>query len=123
MSYTAKPRKKKSERSKSPPGVKRGPDGKIVKGSVSLNPAGRPRGHSFLDELRVAMSVVEKEKRRTLLEEFCKRAFTSDRVLIALIDRLVPRLSSIQVEGLLGQMNDIEAEQIRLKLKERFEEK
>jgi len=119
--YTAKPRAKKSQRSKSPPSTKRAADGKLVKGSASLNPKGRPRGHSFLDELRCAMATVEKQQRRTLLEEFCKRAYESDRVLVSLIDRLVPRLSSVQVEGLLGQMTDAQAEVIRNKLKERFE--
>jgi hypothetical protein len=120
MSYTAKPRAKKGKRKPDPPGVKR-ERGTLIKGTASLNPQGRPRGHSFLDELRTAMTTVEKEKRRTLLEQFCRRAYESDRVLCSLVDRLVPALRSMEFTGAAGDMSNEMAAAIREAMRKRFE--
>ena len=119
----AKPRLPKSRRSKSPAGVKRNSKGQLAKGGTSLNPAGRrPGTHSFLDELRCAMSEVERQKRKTLLMQFCERAYESDKVLCSLVDRLVPQLKSMEFTGAAGDMSNAMAQSIREAMRKRFGE-
>lgn len=94
-----KPRLKKGKRSKSPPGTKRRKDGRLIKGTASLNPKGRPPGNSYFDEFRIALSAVERNKKQTLLRRFIERAWENDKILSSVVDRMLPKLSSMQIGG------------------------
>ena len=54
---------------------------------------GRPRGPSLSQQLLEAVQSVEARHQKPLLEHFVERAYTSDRVLIALLKKLIPDLS------------------------------
>lgn len=115
---TKKKKVKKKTKSKSKP--KRNKDGHFLPGE-SGNLRGRPTDTSFMDEFREAMATTEKKKKKSLLLHFCERAFVNDKVLIACVNRLLPVLSSIDVQTTIeSSMFDETAESIRKKLVTRF---
>lgn len=59
----------------------------FVKGQ-SGNPDGRPKKPE-IEELRKAIKVVEKTKRKKLLRHFVERAYTNDKVLVALMKKIL----------------------------------
>lgn len=70
----------------------------------SGNPKGRPRGATgYAADLTRVIRTVEKADGKSLLEHFVKQAFKSDRVLIAVVKKLLPDLkaveSSVKSEG------------------------
>ena len=69
-------------------------DGKFKPGT-SGNPAGRPRKPEIA-LLREAISKVQANKEKDLLEHYVERAFENDRVLVALGKKIIPDLSSVQ---------------------------
>jgi hypothetical protein len=81
--------------------VERGESGRWKKGQ-SGNPKGRKPGISEKDLLREAIEKVEKTKNKSLLELFVERAYVEDRVLIALVDRLIPKLTAQEITGAGG---------------------
>lgn len=97
-------------------------DGKYKKGCVSPNPTGRPLdGTTQLDHLLTAVRKVESKVNKNLLEHFVERAFITDKVLIAVIKKLIPDLQSIAVTPDFNQeMSDDIAKDIQKKLSERF---
>ena len=100
--------------------VFRAADGKLLSGSV-LNPAGRSKGTSHIEEFKLAMKEVEKEKRKSLMIHFCERAFVSDRVLCVWVDRVLPALKAIQTQDVPGDaISDEEAKRWREEMKRRF---
>ena len=71
------------------------------KKGVSANPKGRPKGsRDFATELLQAIKTVEKRDKQKLLEYAVSRAMTSDKVLCALLSKLVPDLSFTDIPGL-----------------------
>lgn len=98
--------------------VKRNEKGQIVAGSGANNPKGRPKGISFMDDFRVAIQTVQRQKRVSLLEHFVSKAYEDKRVLIACIDRLLPALKAVQgvIACVDDMMDDETAEAIRQKL-------
>ena len=79
------------------------------------NPNGRPRVGAIA-ELNQAIAVVEKKKRRKLLEHFAARAFEDDYVLTALMKKKLPDLKAIDssdlIQGLMG-LSYLTDEQLR----------
>lgn len=66
---------------------------KFQKGQ-SGNPAGRPRGATSgftLTDLRKAIEEVEIEKKKPFLKHAVERAYEDDRVLIALLGKMLPQ--------------------------------
>lgn len=67
----------------------------------SGNPNGRPKGskNTFTAESFIqAMSKVEKENRVDILEHFIRRALVSDKVLVVLINKLLPNIETNKSE-------------------------
>lgn len=67
----------------------------------SGNPSGRPKGskNTFtIDSFKQAVKAVEREKKISILEHFIRRAIESDRVLIVLINKLIPSADSLPNE-------------------------
>ena len=65
------------------------------KPGVSGNPNGRPKGSRnvfSLTELKEAIAKVEKDKKKSFLEYAVERAYEEDKVLIALLSRLLPQV-------------------------------
>ena len=74
----------------------------IVKGMKSLNPSGRPKG----SRNRISMSLLEEavaleqaKHKKTIYQHFVYRAYKNDKVLVALMKKLVPDMSYIQAEN------------------------
>jgi CRISPR/Cas system CSM-associated protein Csm2 small subunit len=64
-----------------------------IKGKTN-NPKGRPpAGEAFIEQLRVAISEVAIEKKKTLMRHAVERAYTEDSVLIAMLKKLIPDLT------------------------------
>lgn len=62
------------------------------------NPNGRPpAGESFVEQLREAVKVVGKEKKKTLMRHAVERAYEEDSVLIAMMRKLIPDLNETDV--------------------------
>ena len=95
--------------------------GWILPGSPSLNPAGRSKGTSHIEEFRQAMREVEKTKRKKLMVHFCERSFVSDRVLCVWVDRVLPALKAIQTQEVPDDLiSDEEAKKWREEFNQRF---
>ena len=67
------------------------------KGNPYGNRNGRPKKPE-IEELRKAIKCVEKKKRKKLLVHFVERAFSDDKVLVALGKKIVPDLSAIDAD-------------------------
>ncbi len=66
---------------------------RFVKGK-SGNPLGRGRGHiELVAQLKYAIATMEKKKRKSFFARVVERAWVSDKVLIALLKKLVPDLT------------------------------
>jgi hypothetical protein len=87
-------------RDKKTTGVKRDSSGRIVKGSASPNPCGRPRGVSNRKgKLSEALEDIEKGLGDKLLRQYVKVAQEDATTLRHLIERIYPSLKAIEVEG------------------------
>jgi len=76
----------------------RGPDGRFAKGGPPG--PGRPPGtRDFTTQLIQAMRVVEQEEQISMLEYAWRRAKEEDRVLIALLNKLIPTQSEVRLDG------------------------
>lgn len=86
----------KKKVTKRPPGFLSGKD-------WNGNKNGRPR-QPEVEELRVAIGEVEKEKKLKLLKHAIERAYVSDPVLIALLKKILP--DKINLSGdITGEVN------------------
>lgn len=66
----------------------------------SGNPSGRPKkGEAFAEELLQMVKVVERRKRKKLMEHFVERAYADDKVLVALMRKFLPDATTLTVEG------------------------
>jgi len=63
----------------------------------SGNPRGRPK-KSISEMLEKAIKKVQKDKDCTLLEHFVRRAYEDDRVLIAVMKKIIPDLKVLDVK-------------------------
>jgi len=63
----------------------------------SGNPKGRPKGVSEIDVFRQALITVEKDKKQKLYEYAIERAFVSDIVLVAILKKLIPDKTGIEL--------------------------
>lgn len=80
----------------------------FVKGQ-SGNPAGAPKGwNKQRDLLFQALHEVEKEKKKTLMRHACEKAFVSEKVLIALLKKILPDMTHIEGDAGLS-LTDIMA--------------
>jgi len=94
------------------------------KGMPSANPKGRGKGHRNkyrLPELIAAINAVEDEDRKSLLKHFVRTAFKSDRILVAIMKKLVPDLKALEAVVSTMDMSTEQAESIREKLRQRFD--
>lgn len=60
------------------------------------NPRGRPKGTKERDYMLEAKLEVEKEKKKSIYRHAFERAFEDDRVLIAMLKKLVPDMAYIE---------------------------
>lgn len=67
------------------------------KEGISGNPKGRPKG-SAIQLLREAIEEVEMKNSKSLLERFVQMAYVNPRVMIALINKLIPNAKPKEVE-------------------------
>ena len=65
---------------------------------ISGNPKGRPKAELSIDDLLKAVKDVEKLKGKTILEKFVESAYTNPQIMIALIDRFIPKQIKTEAE-------------------------
>ena len=68
--------------------------GKFAKGNKFGTISKRP---AYTEELKKALQIVEKDKKKTIFVHLIERAFKNDAVLSALFKKLVPDLSQVQM--------------------------
>ena len=66
---------------------------------VSGNPAGRPKGTKERDYMLEAKAEVEKTKKKSIYKHAFERAYIDDRVLIAMLKKLVPDMAYIESDA------------------------
>lgn len=75
----------------------------------SGNPKGRPRkGNSALEALEKAIKTVEKRKKKKLFALFVEKAYEDEKVLIALIKKVLPDLRHYEHEHELTDKTTME---------------
>ena len=68
------------------------------KGDPNINRSGRPKT-SAINELRTALAAEGKSKGKDFWEEVAKKAFTHDKIMLAVMKKLVPDLNFSHIEG------------------------
>ena len=101
--------KKQSKKKKS---TKRAVDGKWLKG-VCYNPKGRPKGDSAKDRLLLAISRVEREKRKPLYEHYVKEGYLDNVILKDIIGKLVANKKHVEVSDADNKMSVEQAKSIQ----------
>lgn len=79
--------------------VKRKGNKTTWKPGQSGNPKGRPKGTKERDCMLVAKEEVEEEKKKSIYRHAFERAYEDDRVLIAMLKKLVPDMAYIEAEA------------------------
>jgi len=78
-------------------GNNRDEKGQFIQGT-SGNLSGRPIGTGYIKILEEAIEKIEKNHDKTILERFVERAYYSDRVMIALMDKLIPDAKPMELK-------------------------
>lgn len=117
--YTTK-RSKHTNKTTGETKVLRDGKGRLLPGGLSINPGGRKKGDSFMDEFKQAMKEVEKSKRKSLLKHFVEKAYDDNRILVACIDRILPALKAVEISGGMDVMDMESAQKIQEELRKRF---
>jgi len=73
------------------------------KEGMSGNPNGRPKG-SAIQVLKEALEEVETERGKSLLRHFVQMAYVNPRVMIALINKLIPNAKPKEIEEEASQI-------------------
>ncbi len=66
---------------------------------ISGNPAGRPKGSKERDYMLEAKAEVEAKKKKSIYKHAFERAYEDDRVLIAMLKKLVPDMAYIESDA------------------------
>lgn len=93
--------------------------GQFLKGSAG-SPGRPPLGNTSLDKLLQAITRVETEKGRKLVDHYVARAYKSDAVLVSVMKKCYPDLMAVASLNFDQQMSDATAASIREKLEQRF---
>ena len=73
------------------------------KGAPSPNPKGRPKGQrDFTTELISSLRGVEQVKGKQILAHAWERAYVNDKVLVAMLKKILPDKLSLKTNGLNG---------------------
>lgn len=104
---------------------RRAANGQLLPGECA-NLNGRPKGSKnrySIAELWNAIKVVEKKKRKPLLQHYAEQAYAEPMILVSIMKKLLPDLKGIEgfVATFEASMTDELAKKIQGKLKERFE--
>lgn len=113
---------KQEKKKKKAPGKGRDPkNGRFLPG-ISGNPKGRPLGSGYIDEFKNVLAAKEKAEKKSILEHLIERAFDDDRVLIAVVDRMLPTLKAVEMSGSVGvgMLLEEEAKAIQDELKKNY---
>lgn len=94
--------------------------GQFLKG-VSGNPNGASKGWiSYRAEFDAILRDVEKKTGKKILRLFIERAYEDPKVMMAVVDKMLPSLKSVEMTDAISDMDDREAKNIRKRMKERF---
>jgi len=72
----------------------------LYKPGQSGNPKGRPKGSTYMAELKKAIREVEIEKKKSFFRRVIERAYISDSVMIAVLKKFIPDKLKQEFEGL-----------------------
>ncbi len=73
------------------------------KKGISANPKGRPKGTTRTNLLMDAIAKVEKQKgKKKFLLHAVQEAYTDNKVLIAILKKIIPDLKAIEIPGQEG---------------------
>ena len=102
----ARPKKKKTLAAKKDCNPARDKNGRFAKGNCG-GPGRKADGESIPMLLQAAINKVQKKLGRDLLEHFVERAYEDDKVLVALMRKLIPDQIKGQVDGDLTGLVEI----------------
>jgi len=72
------------------------------KKGVSANPKGRPKETTRTNLLMDAIAKVEKRKKKKFLLHAIEQAYADNKVLIAVLKKIIPDLKAIEITGQEG---------------------
>jgi hypothetical protein len=69
-----------------------------------------------LAELKEVIKTVEKQKKKLLLAQFVERAYEEDKVLIALMKKVVPDTQQVEVSGLEQLLQSMDKDELNKRI-------
>lgn len=67
------------------------------KGQIN-NPHGRPKAPE-VEELRIALKAAKEKNNKSLIDHFVERAYSNDKVLVAVMKKLIPDITLSELTG------------------------